>query len=222
MMPITESNATPTDLRLILVSPEPLLCAAFREQFQELPRVQVVEGYFERLPEFDCLVSPANSFGLMDGGMDAAIIRFFGSALEERVQRTILDEYRGEQPVGTSVVVETGHLRHPYLAHTPTMRIPMPIARTDYPYLSMGAMLLAVDRHNRQAERPIRSVACPGLGTGVGRMPFAEAARQMALAYRNFLSPPREITPQFARERQWQIGRGGDLGASLPKSMSGW
>ena len=57
------------ELRLILVSPEPLLCAEFREQFKELSNVEVVNGYFEQLPEFDCLVSPANSFGLMDGGI---------------------------------------------------------------------------------------------------------------------------------------------------------
>ena len=53
-------------------------------------------------------------------------------------------------------------------------------------------------------------------------MPFREAARQMALAYRNFLSPPTQITWPFATEQQRQIGRGGDLGAALPKSMSGW
>ncbi len=211
-----------TELKLILVSPEPLLCAEFREQFKELPRVEVVDGYFEQLPEFDCLVSPANSFGLMDGGTDGAITRFFGDTLQKRVQKRILEEYLGEQPVGTSIIIETGHSGHPYLAHTPTMRIPMPVARTDNVYLAMWAMLLAVRRYNRNTERRIATVACPGLGTGVGRMPFPEAARQMALAYRNHLSPPGQITWHFASERQRQIGRGGDLGAALPKSMSGW
>jgi O-acetyl-ADP-ribose deacetylase (regulator of RNase III) len=210
------------ELQLILVSPEPLLCAEFREQFKALPGVEVVDGYFEQLPEFDCLVSPANSFGLMDGGTDGAIIRFFGDALQKRVQKRIVEEFLGEQPVGTSMIVETSHPEHPYLAHTPTMRIPMPIARTDNVYLATWAMLVAVHRHNQAAERRINVVACPGLGTGVGRMQFPEAARQMALAYRNFLSPPTQITWRFASERQRQIGRGGDLSAALPKSMSGW
>jgi O-acetyl-ADP-ribose deacetylase (regulator of RNase III) len=86
----------------------------------------------------------------------------------------------------------------------------------------MWAMLLAVHRHNGQTEPRINSIACSGLGTGVGRMPFPEAARQMALAYRNFLSPPLQITVGFARERQQQVARGGDLGFALPKSLSGW
>ena len=134
------------DLKLILVSPEPLLCADFREQFKALPNVEVVNGTFEQLPEFDCLVSPANSFGLMDGGMDGAITRFFGDALQKCVQKRIVAEFLGEQPVGTSMIVETDHPKHPYLAHTPTMRIPMPIARTDNVYLAMWAMLVAVQK----------------------------------------------------------------------------
>ncbi len=85
--------------------------------------MEVVNNYFEWLPDFDCLVSPANSFGLMDGGMDAAIVRFLGSQVQERVQERILTEYLGEQPVGTSFIVETGHPKHPFLAHTPTMRL---------------------------------------------------------------------------------------------------
>lgn len=209
-------------LHLVLVSPEPPLCAAFREQFAGLPGVEVVDGVFETLPAFDCLVSPANSFGLMDGGTDAAIIRFFGEGLQTRVQQRILADYLGEQPVGTSLIVETGHPQHPYLAHTPTMRVPMPVARTDYVYLAMWDMLTAVHRHNRQSEPPIGVVACPGLGTGIGRMPYAEAARQMALAYRRFLAPPRGLNWQVAAQRQNELARGGDLGAALPKSMSGW
>jgi O-acetyl-ADP-ribose deacetylase (regulator of RNase III) len=49
----------------------------------------------------------------MDGGIDFAISQFFGWGLENNVQRRILDEYSGEQPVGTSMIVETGntHLR---------------------------------------------------------------------------------------------------------------
>jgi O-acetyl-ADP-ribose deacetylase (regulator of RNase III) len=194
--------------RLILVAPDASLCAAFEEHFEGLPAVEIVHGWFEQLTEFDCMVSAASSFGLMDGGVDAAIVRFFGHSLMERVQRRILEEYLGEQPVGTSVLVETEHPRHPYLAHTPTMRVPMPIVHTDHVYLAMWAMLLAVRRHNQRADRSIRTIACPGLGTGTGRVPYPEAARQMALAYLSFLYPPTGIDWQFANKRQSEVRYG--------------
>lgn len=193
---------------LILVAPNPLLYKAFLEAFDHLPRVEVINNQFEWLTEFDCLVSPANSFGMMDGGMDAAITKYFGVSLEESVQNRILEEYLGEQPIGTSLIVETHHPKHPYLAHTPTMRIPMLIKGTDIPYTAMWAMLLAVRRHNKQFPNAINSVACPGLGTGIGRVPYAEAARQMALAYDHFLYPPKFINCFVAASRQLQIWEG--------------
>ncbi|MBZ0296666.1 MAG: macro domain-containing protein, partial [Anaerolineae bacterium] len=149
------------EFRLILVDPNPALCEAWKEYFSELPRADVVMGKFQQIKEFDCMVSPANSFGLMDGGVDAAIIDFFGGGLMRDVQQHILHEYLGEQPVGTSFVIGTGHADHPWLAHTPTMRVPMDIARTDNVYLAMWALLRAVHHHNQDAEQSISTVACP-------------------------------------------------------------
>lgn len=186
------------EFHLILVDPQPLLCDAFERAFAHLPRVKVVNDYFEMLPEFDCMVSAANSFGLMDGGVDAAIVRFFGIPLMHQVQQQILTEYLGEQPVGTSFIIETGDVNHPFLAHTPTMRVPMDIAHTDNVYLAMWAMLRAVHHHNHRADRSIRTVACPGLGTLTGRVSFETAARQMALAYRHYLNPPQRLDWVFA------------------------
>ncbi len=195
-------------MKLILVAPDLLLAAAFQEHFHYFPNVEVVNNYFEWLPEFDCLVSPANSFGMMDGGMDAAIIKFFGSSLMDKVQQRILTDYLGEQPVGTSMIVETAHPKHPFLAHTPTMRVPMPIVGTDIPYVAMWAMLLAVRNHNLQAQQKIKSIACPGLGTGIGRFPYSEAARLMALAYDHFLYPPKHLNCFVAASRQLLIWEG--------------
>lgn len=195
-------------MKLILVASDFSLYEAFQEFFAYFSNVEIVNNYFEKLTEFDCLVSPANSFGMMDGGMDAAIINFFGRSLEERVQQRILEDYLGEQPVGTSFIIETGHPKHPFLAHTPTMRVPMTVRGTDIPYVAMWAMLLAVRQHNKNCDRTINSIVCPGLGTGIGRVPYAEAARQMALAYDHFLYPPKFINCFVAASRQLQIWEG--------------
>ncbi len=206
-------------LKLILVDPKDALCDAFRHRFAGLPNVQVITGRFEDLLSYDCMVSAANSFGLMDGGVDAAITNFFGGELQLRVQRRILDQFLGEQPVGTSIIVETNHPKHPFIAHTPTMRVPMEIAHTDNVYLAMWAMLLAVKQHNLKSEKKIETVACPGLGTLTGRVPFRQAARQMALAYEHFLYPPSHIDWRFADQRQEKIRYGGDMGFNIPPDI---
>jgi len=209
------------DFRLILVDLQQPLCAALRAAFTSfLPSglVEVVHGRFEDLPAFDCMVSAANSFGLMDGGVDAAITAYFGPLLQVEVQRRILAEFDGEQPVGTSIIVRApvSRGRARFIAHTPTMRVPYSIRGTDYAYLAMKSMLLAVAAHN-EAHRvapleQIRLVACTGLGTFYGKLPFDEASRQMALAYSFFRAPPREISWNFAAERQEAVRFGGEQG----------
>jgi O-acetyl-ADP-ribose deacetylase (regulator of RNase III) len=194
--------------QLILTAPNPSLFNAFQDRFSQFADVSIIGERFEWIPAFDCLVSPANSFGMMDGGMDAAITQFFGLSLERRVKEQILEDYLGEQPVGTSFIIETEHPKHPFLAHTPTMRVPMSIQGTDVPYIAMWAMLLAIRQHNRTNQRPIRSVVCPGLGTGIGQVPYSEAARQMAIAYDHSLYPPKTINTFVAASRQLQLWEG--------------
>jgi len=41
---------------------------------------------FLRSNPVQCIVSPANAFGLMDGGYDLAITHYFGDQLQKRVQ----------------------------------------------------------------------------------------------------------------------------------------
>ncbi|GAB4521618.1 MAG: hypothetical protein OHK0046_33240 [Anaerolineae bacterium] len=195
-------------MKLILVDLIPDLCTAWEKHFKGLPNVEVANQRFESLPEFDCMVSAANSFGLMDGGVDAAITHFFGEELMLRVQTRIIEDYFGEQPVGTSMIVETEDEKHPYIAHTPTMRVPMDIRGTDNVYLAMAAMLRAVHHHNKANANQINRVACPGLGTLTGRMPFDEAARQMALAYRVYLNPITNINWHVANKRSVDVGYG--------------
>src|SRR6186713_1998096 len=174
-------------MRLILVDRGKEFCDVLRWQFRSHPEVQVVCGRFEELPSFDCIVTAGNSFGLMDAGMDLAVVRYFGQHVMERIQKRILEEYLGEQPVGTCIIVPTGQAAHPFVAHAPTMRVPMNIQGTDHVYLAMWAALTAVHRHNRAGEPLIQSLACPGLGTGTGGMDFSEAALQMCLAYEHYL-----------------------------------
>ncbi len=154
----------------------------------------------------------------MDAGMDLAVVRFFGRQVMELIQKQILDDYLGEQPVGTCIIVPTGHASHPFVAHAPTMRVPMNIQGTDHVYLAMWATLTAVHRHNCSESRKIDSIACPGLGTGTGGMDAFEAALQLCLAYEHYCRPPQYINPSLAQERHEKIHYGGRWGFNHPRT----
>jgi O-acetyl-ADP-ribose deacetylase (regulator of RNase III) len=199
---------------LWLVHPDEAMCDAFRARFDGLPGVRVVRATFEELGPHDCFVTAGNAFGLMTAGIDAAVVRFFGEALMERVQGRIMDEFFGEQPIGTAFVVPTGHPSVPFLAHAPTMRVPGNIEGTDKVYNATWAALLAIHAHNRASGGPIEVAAFPAMGTGFGGMPFGEAARQMAAAYRHYLEPPHRLDWDLVAQRQRAIHYDGGVQVS--------
>jgi O-acetyl-ADP-ribose deacetylase (regulator of RNase III) len=170
-------------LELVLVARELQLYRAFVQAFAGLSDVQVVHGDIFSIPELDAVVSPANAFGLMDGGIDQVYVYVFGRQIETRVQSTIRSRYASGMPVGEAFVLETRSPDLPYLVVAPTMRVPGPIPGTRNPYLAMTALLRAVTAFNEHTSTPIRRLACPGLGTGTGRVGFQEAAMQMREAY---------------------------------------
>lgn len=133
--------------------------------------------------ECDALVSPANSFGFMDGGLDMAISEFFGWHVQARLQELIRAKHHGELPVGQAEVVATDHSEIPYVIAAPTMRVPRVLGETMHPYLAMRAVgLLALHGSfpdGTPVRDTIRTIAVPGLGTGVGRVPAGVCARQM-------------------------------------------
>lgn len=190
------------ELEIWLVHPDPGMCAAFQSRFAGMPRVRVVRSVFEDLPPHDCFVTAGNAFGIMTAGIDAAVVRFFGDDLMRRVQHRVMDQFLGEQPVGTAFIEPTGKPDYPFVAHAPTMRMPGSIEGTDKVYVATWAALLAVYRHNCAGEEAIGTVAFPAMGTGFGGVPFDEAARQMAAAYRHYLNPPHRLDWDHAIERQ--------------------
>jgi len=205
-------------MRFIIVSRSKDAAEEVRWVARDVSGLEVHFGSFESLPSFDCVATAGNSFGLMDAGMDLAVLKFFGPHVQERIQKRIIEDYCGEQPVGTAFIVETGRLDHPFIAHAPTMRVPMNIAGTDHVYLATWATLLAVKSHNRTAERKIESLVCPAFGAGTGGVSGLETGFQMKLAWQHFMKPPTIITPSLAQERQDKIYYGGRMGFEKPIS----
>ncbi len=190
---------------LWLVHPEEAMCDAFRRRFHGSSGVRVIRGTFEELGPHDAFVTAGNAFGIMTAGIDAAVVRYFGESLMRGVQHRILDDFFGEQPVGTAFVIPTGDRSIPFLVHAPTMRVPGSIEGTDKVYNATWAAILAIHAHNRVSGQKIEVAAMPAMGTGFGGVPYDEAARQMAAAYRHYREPPHRLDWDFVVERQKAI-----------------
>jgi O-acetyl-ADP-ribose deacetylase (regulator of RNase III) len=173
---------------------------ALSKAFHGVDNVTTACVDFTTLKEYDCIISPANSFGMMDGGFDGAITRYFGKVVMERVQERILIEYAGEQPIGTAFTVWTDHIAHPYCIHAPTMRVPADIRGTDNVYRAFKAVLIEASQQDE-----INSIACSGFGTLTGKVPADVAARQMRLAYDHVTNPIESINWNRAQQRSLEI-----------------
>lgn len=167
-------------MQLCLVDQSPEVVEALRAAFATYPEVTIRQGDLLALAE-DTIASPANSLGLMDGGLDADYLRFFGVDLQSRVQELIAQLPEGSLPVGSALIVSTGHGRISRLIVAPTVAIPGPTTAASV-YFAMSASLRAAER----ARPPIRTLFCPGLGTGIGQVPALEAATEMARAFARY------------------------------------
>ena len=122
-------------MKVILSAVDDGLATAWRRFCGDLDFVEFHYGSILDLC-CDAVVSPANSFGFMDGGIDATYRTHFGPEIQERVQRVIVERHHGELLVGAADLVETGHNTIPYMIVAPTMRVPMVLTDTVNAYLA--------------------------------------------------------------------------------------
>lgn len=155
---------------------------AWKKHFADCADVEIIDGDI-LAQSADALVSPANSFGYMDGGIDLLYSQFFGWELEAGLKQLLAEQHYGELPVGQAVIVPTEHKQIPFLISAPTMRVPCNIQNTVNVYLAFRAVLIEVLAHNRTTKQPIESLLCPVLGTGIGGVEPERAAYQMRQAY---------------------------------------
>lgn len=146
----------------------------------------------------DAIVSPANSFGFMDGGIDFIYSEYFGWGIGDKLREELWQHHHGELLVGQAITIDMRTTpaystpgspvksridQIPYLISAPTMRVPMNVSNTANAYLAFVAVL----REARKNE--FKSILCPGLGTAVGKMPHDVCAVQMYEAYKHCDKP---------------------------------
>lgn len=177
--------------KIILCDSKIDLVDAWKKEFENLPEFEILQGNIFEL-NYDALVSPGNSFGFMDGGIDLLISEFYGWKIQEKLQQIIKDKYNGELLVGQAELVETNEHDCKWILCAPTMRVPLVITNTVNVYLAAKGIFKILKEHPE-----IQTIAIPGLGTGVGRLQPHLCAKQMRRAYK-------EVFEQSTFPNTWQ------------------
>lgn len=167
-------------MRLHFVDINPLVTDALRSCFSSHPEIEILCANLLSVAKH-CIVSPANSYGFMDGGIDAAYLTYFGLSIQTTVQTAIARRPEGMLPIGASLVVRTHDERIPYLIIAPTMETP-----GEVPASHAGRALRAVLRLADAHPEISTDVYCPGLTTHTGHADPHEAAQSMLEAYEHW------------------------------------
>ena len=113
----------------------------------------------------DAVVNPANSLGIMGGGVSAALSRKGGPTIQREAMSL------APIAVGAAVVTNAGQLWAKHVIHAPTMEQPGTKVGVENVRRATRAALLAAARHEFDV------IALPGMGTGLGGVDPADAAR---------------------------------------------
>ena len=134
--------------------------------------------------DIDAVVSPANTMGIMNGGYDAVLRRYFGIAIEYTVQK-YLDKFKID--VGQAIAVKTGHPKVNWLIVTPTVSVTGE-GLSGHESVSYACAYNSVKAAH---ERGVKYLGMTGLGSGVGGIDRRASARQQVQGIEDALS---EIT----------------------------
>jgi O-acetyl-ADP-ribose deacetylase (regulator of RNase III) len=198
-MPSTAAAPAAAVLEVAVVDQNADLIALAKRDVPELPGISWAHG--DALAgEADAVVTPSNSFGFMNAGMDAAVIARFGPAVEGAVKERIAAYQFGEVLVGQAFMISTGDPKIPHLIFAPVVRAPKPITHpADVLLATRAAVKLAVDAG-------LRKIVMPCMGAGGGRLvPNASFAAMVGGIQGARFNLPRPANWQEAQVRHFNL-----------------
>ncbi len=171
-------------MKIQLIDYDERMCDAWNFVFKSIENITITNGdYFSN--KADIIVSPANSFGYMDGGLDGRISKYFnleGINIQELTQAIIKRDFDGELLVGQYALIPTGSKTIPFMLCIPTMRIPSIIMDAVDVYLAAKAIFQFIKKNKQK----YLTITVCGLGTGVGGVKSQMCANSMFKAYQNY------------------------------------
>lgn len=204
-------------VKVIFVDINSKMVQAWHDTFEENPEVDIIEGSMLDV-QADAWVTPTNSRGSMDGGLDAVIKNHLGGQIEAKVQKEIQQRYGGHMPVGCATCVPTGAANPKYLISTPTMSSSSEdISDSLNVALACAAAFQAVHQQNAKKPGSIASVALPGLGANTGKVPVEICADLMWTGYNLFREYQFSDYATMRTALEEQLGDLGPAKAATPK-----
>ena len=177
-------------MQIVLASADDDLVRLWESTCGNIENVKIHHGSIFDV-KCDAIVSPGNSFGFMDGGLNLEILEYFGSHVQERLQKLIQTRHHGEILVGSAEVVDTDHSEIPYLIAAPIIRVPTVLTETVNIYLATRAILTHVKFGTVPDGTPVKhiieTIAIPDMGMEMGKVPHHICALQMKVAFQNIL-----------------------------------
>ncbi|HEY4182217.1 MAG TPA: macro domain-containing protein [Kofleriaceae bacterium] len=127
-------------------------------------QIHVAKAEIWNLP-VDAIVNPANSLGIMGGGIGGSLRRQGGDVIQQAAMQA------APIAVGAALVTTAGQLPAKNVIHVPTMEEPGMTIGAENVRRAARAALIASDRNG------FKVIAIPGIGTDLGGVPVEEAAR---------------------------------------------
>jgi O-acetyl-ADP-ribose deacetylase (regulator of RNase III) len=165
------------------------------KQYEDILKMKIPNSLFihcdlndlvQKYAEINAIISPANSYGFMNGGIDRNINEILDN-IEKDVQNRInivgLYDNSGRKylPIGKCEVIMKNNK---YLYVAPTMVMPSKLPKDT---INISLAFHAILCQSKQYQHK-HIIACPCLGTGVGQLDPYISANQILNAYKYFMS----------------------------------
>jgi len=145
---------------------------------------------------YDLIITPGNSFGIMDGGFDAEVNEYFNGKIERTLTKYLKYE---ELHVGKSVTITDNN--NVDVLYAPTMRTPGKLH-----YGSINVYIAFYEAIKAALNQNYKNVIVPAFGIGFGSMHPKVAAVQMYMALKLYEEPVTKWEDIYRSQRIIETG----------------
>lgn len=173
----------------------PIKFISLNDNFNKIIKTQGYEAINMRIEDYKCnkktyYVSPANSLGYMNGGIDHALDRCVFPKIESTVKEAIkslnIKNISGKYylPIGSSMIIDDVNTNNSLIV-APTMLAPQPVLNTKNAYYATMAILYNIVINRNQDINDV-DILFTSLCCGYGKMDINESALQILNGIKDF------------------------------------